>query len=204
MIRTLLLSVSAALLLAACAHEPRFEPLPEPEELLGQAAPAAIKMTVDDKTGEFRITTPPSEECRKNGKTSDGCFEVGRNKVAFVRFELEDSEGWQLQRIRICLGESETSLKCDLSPWDRLEFIAATSRQSDYLLPSRKGVINLARLGPELDVFFLATQNLYERWWYYQLQVCPTGTSEAATETEASCRWNIDPPMRNRGRGIGF
>ncbi len=185
---------ASALLLSACSTV-----LPQPEEIVGAAAPT-IQMAVDAKTGEFRITTKASEACRQAGENVNGCFEVGRNKVVFARFQLGNSPGWQLQKIRICLGENEATQNCNLTPWNRLEFVAAKNRDSEFLLPDNQGIINLADLGTDLDSFFLATQNLYEQWWYYQLQVCPSGSSPDTAADDAKCVWNVDPPMKNRGR----
>lgn len=188
------IAIVLALLTSACAS------LSPPEELIGAAVPT-IRMGVDPGTQEFRVLTPATAECRKAGQDVNGCFEVGKNLVVFARFNLENSPGWQLQQIRICEGETAPTQPCDLSPWNRLEFIAAESRDSEFLLPNKQGFIDLTRLGMDLDGFFLATQNLYERWWYYQLQVCPSGWPPNAAVNDPSCRWNVDPPMKNKGRG---
>lgn len=190
-----------ALLTSACAQVQQIEEFPQPEELVGAAVPM-IRMAVDPKSGDFRIQSKPTAECRKAGQAVDGCFEVGRNKVVFASFELDNSPDWQLQRFKICLGESKPSENCNLTPWNRLEFIAAKNRNSDYLVPDKEGVIELVLLGKGLERFYLATQNLYEQWWYYQVQVCPAGSPPGTPIDDAACRWNIDPPIKNRGRGM--
>lgn len=173
--------------------------LPQPEEIDSAVAPTVL-MAVDPQTNVFRITTRPDPACVKDGENVNGCFEVARNKVVFARFTLANSPDWQLQRIKICLGKNKPTQPCNLSPWNRLEFVAAENRNSEFLLPDTDGVIDLSEFGAGLDSFFLATQNLYERWWYYQLQVCPAGSPAGTAIDDASCRWNEDPPMKNRGR----
>lgn len=172
--------------------------LPIPEEVPALAAPTvALEVTGNN---ELRVLTPAEESCVKAGLDINGCFEVGKNRVAFVRFTLQNSSGWQFQNLEICLGESQPGSNCNLTPWNRLEFIAATSRTSDFILPDPQGIIDVRLLGADLSTFFLATQNLYEQWWYYRIQVCPSGTPPDNDVNDPNCKWNVDPPMKNRGR----
>ncbi len=187
--------------LALCGGLAGCGSLPKPDELIGAAAPT-VSLGVDDQTNTFRVLTPPEASCVKSGLDINGCFEVGKNRVAFVRFNLQASDGWQFQRMRICLGQSEPGANCNLTPWNRLEFIAATARDSEYVLANSEGYMDLRLLGEDLETYLLATQNLYEQWWYYQVQVCPSGTPVGNDANDPNCLWNEDPPIKNKGRRL--
>lgn len=179
-------------MLGACALKP-------PEELIGAAVPT-VGLELNAAGTRLSVTTPAQDACVKEGLNVNGCFEVGKNRVAFVRFNLQAPDGWQFQHMKICLGETQQNENCNLTPWNRLEFIAATARDSEYVLANAEGIMDLRILGPDLQSFMLATQNLYEQWWYYQIQICPAGTPPDNDPDDPNCLWNVDPPMKNRGR----
>lgn len=224
-----LLTITAALLLAACSASPASEantPYDEEEgpafgpddlELLefdvvmeGDRGLKAVQMrVVDGKNGmpEVQVTSGPTDCAGKFG-----CIKTPYNKTARVKFRL-NSEGWYFNRFRICTGANATPVdtKCALKPLLRMEFAATEldyedREDPDLVLPNRRGIIRLERLGEgeSLHAFRVFNQNSVRQDYFYQIEICRDGTSGGSKfgfgQDPANCPV-LDPPWPNRGRG---
>jgi hypothetical protein len=142
---------------------------------------------------KLEVTAP---DCTKGSKK--GCIRIKKKNSGQIKYVFTDpSNTWRLSELKICEGKVATDadkagLDCKLGMWDRLEFFVVEKlNQASILTISDKGVIDLSKLSPGADTFYLLDQNDIKEDYFYTITACRSADNCIST----------DPPIVNGGRG---
>lgn len=147
-----------------------------------------VDFNVASGLDELEITAPVS------GCTKKGCFKIKKKNSGEIRFNFTaPDDNWQLTEFKICKGTDKTSLDCNLTLWERLDFFASNDDLGTSLfVTDNSGSIDLESLPAGSTSFYLFDQNSIKQEYFYRIEAChPTNVP--------NCIYT-DPLIDNKGR----
>jgi hypothetical protein len=147
-----------------------------------------VDFKVADGLDKLEITAPVA------GCTKKGCLKIKPKNAGEITFNFTAPDNdWQLTEFKICKGTDKSSLDCNLTLWERLDFFASNDGLGTSLLVTNiGGGIDLTSLPTGPTTFYLFDQNSIKQEYFYRIKACNPSNNPTCIET--------DPPIVNKGR----
>jgi len=145
------------------------------------------KLKISGSSGQRGSCPPPAEE---------GCVRVKKIKRAQIKFNLDmpNMKDWEFSKIQL-VAEASANAKLDFGKQEgftddmKKDFYVKFDGKNKH--PNENGIIELKELNK--NVFTLFDRNDFEQTYSYQIEVCPTTTSD-----QTKCK-KTDPKVINEG-----